>query len=205
MTSTAHWLARATLAGAALAGTLLGLSAVSAQDSGKPGEQPRAAESGGLAAIGIGIAVLPPAQHGDAHRHDTQWDAALYGNPFSPAANVVCLPGQRQCLARGAFSYSWTKRVFGTSAAFEDNGAGWDGGYGDFGTFGVDLERAREVCLAQSSSERLKNVTIDEAKQMTDEWAYVYMRARPNPRLPDYQRWRCAYSFQTGKTDFKRM
>jgi hypothetical protein len=31
------------------------------------------------------------------------------------------------------------------------------------------------------------------------------MRARPNPRLPDYQRWRCAYSFKSGKTDFKRM
>ena len=200
MTKAADWLARA-----ALAGAVLGASVVSAQDRANSGKDNDAARSGGLAAIGIGIAVSAPARHGDAHRHDTQWDTALYGNPFSPAANVVCLPGQRQCLNRGAYSYSWTKRVFGISAAFTDNAAGWDSGYGDFGTFGVDLERAREVCLAQSSSERLKNVTIDEAKQMTDEWAYVYMRARPNPRLPDYQRWRCAYSFQTGKTDFKRM
>lgn len=163
-----------------------------------------AAVIGGLAAIGIGIAIAT-SKHGDDHRHDSQWDSNLYGNPFTPAPDVVCVPRQRQCFARGHYSYGWTKRVFGTSAAFEDTGGNWDGGYGDFGSFGVDLERARSVCLEQSAGARLRNVSIDEAKQMTDEWAYVYMRARPKANSPDFERWRCAYSFRSGKTDFKRM
>jgi hypothetical protein len=163
-----------------------------------------AAIIGGLAAIGIGIAIAT-SKHGDDHRHDSQWDGNLYGNPFTPAPGVVCMPGQRQCYERGHHSYSWTKRVFGTSVAFSNEDGGWDGGYGDFGSFGVDLERARAVCLEQSAGIRLRNVSIDEAKQMTDEWAYVYLRARPKANLPDFERWRCAYSFRSGKTDFKRM
>lgn len=201
MRTAALWLATAALAGAAISP----VPAMAAEPEDKSADKDNtAAVLGGLAAIGIGIAVAT-SRHGDNHRHDSQWDGKLYGDPFTPAANVVCAPGQRQCYERGHYSYSWTKRVFGASAAFADAGEGMVGSFGDFGTLGVDLDRARTVCLEQSAGNRLKNVTIDEARQMTDEWAYVYMRARPNPRLPDYQRWRCAYSFKSGKTDFKRM
>lgn len=194
------WIASAALAGA----MAYALPAQARDDEKAETKDGTAAMSGGLAAIGIGIAVST-AKHGGDHRHDSQWDDELYGKPFNPAANVVCVPGQRQCYDRGYVSYSWTKQAFGTSAEFAASEGGWDGGYGDFGSFGVDLERARTVCLERSGTQRLRNVSIDEAKQMTDEWAYVYMRARPNPRLPAYERWRCAYSFRSGKTDFKRM
>lgn len=201
MRTAALWLAIAVLAGAAIGPQP---AMADERDDKSAKRDNTAAVLGGLAAIGIGIATAT-AKHGDTHRHDSQWDARLHGTPFAPSANVVCAPEQRQCFDHGHYSYSWTKRVFGMSASFADTGGSWDGGYGDFGSLGVDLDRARTVCLEQSAGQRLKNVSIDEARQMTDEWAYVYMRARPNPKLPNYERWRCAYSFKSGKTDFKRM
>lgn len=201
MRTAALWLAAAALAGTATSPVP---ALADERDEKAAKNDNTAAVLGGLAAIGIGLAVATT-KHGDNHRHDSQWDGKLYGGPFTPAANVVCTPGQRQCYERGHYSYGWTKRVFGASAAFADAGEGMVGGFGDFGTLGVDLDRARTVCLEQSAGNRLRNVSIEEAKQMTDEWAYVYMRARPNPKLPAYERWRCAYSFKSGKTDFKRM
>lgn len=201
MRTAALWLTSAALVGAAISPHP---ALADERDEKAAKKDNTAAVLGGLAAIGIGIAIAT-SKHGDTHRHDSQWDGNLYGNPFTPAANVVCLPGQRQCYEGGHYSYSWTKRVFAASAGFPDTGGGWEGGFGDFGTLGVDLDRARTVCLEQSASVRLRNVLIEEARQMTDEWAYVYMRSRPNPKLPDFQRWRCAYSFKSGKTDFKRM
>lgn len=201
MRTAAPWMASAALAFAAACP--LPALADQPETAAQP-DKDDAATAGGLTTIGIGIAITP-AKHGDSYRHDSQWDSALYGQPFTPAANVVCVPNQRQCYERGYYSYSWSKRTFGITAAFDEASGSWDGGYGDFGSFGVDLERARAVCIERSAGERLRNVTIDEAKQMTDEWAYVYMRARPNPRLPGYEKWRCAYSFRSGKTDFKRM
>lgn len=163
-----------------------------------------AAIAGGLAAIGVGLAAAT-SKHGDDYRHDKQWDSDFYGDPFSPAGNVVCAPSHRQCNDRGYFSYSWTKRVFGSSAAFEGSGMNVDSGFGNFGNFGVDLGRAREVCLERSAAARLRNVTVESAKQISDNWAYVYMQVRPSEKSPDYQRWWCAYNFSNGKTDFKRM
>lgn len=201
MKTAALWLASAALAGAAISPHP---ARADERDEKAAKKDNTAAVLGGLAAIGIGIAIAT-SKHGDTHRHDSQWDGNLYGSPFTPAANVVCVPGQRQCYENGHYSYGWTKRVFAASAGFPDTAGGWEGGFGDFGTLGVDLDRARTVCLEQSAGARLKNVLIEEARQMTDEWAYVYMRSRPNPKLPDFQRWRCAYSFKSGKTDFKRM
>jgi hypothetical protein len=201
MKQAASWLASAVLLGAAFC-----TAPALARDGDEKADKKDSAAAiiGGLGAIGIGVANAP-AQHGEQHRHQAQWDSVLYGVPFSPAAGVVCLPNQRQCYEANRFSYSWTRQTFSRSAAFDSSAGSWAGDFGGFGTFGVDLERAREVCIERSGPARLRNVSVDEAKQMTDEWAYVYMRSRPNAKSPDFERWRCAYSFKNGKTDFKRM
>ena len=61
-------------------------------------------------ALGLGIAA---AKHGNNHDGNSQWDDDLYGQPFSPAPHVTCLPRPRKCYDRGHLSYRWTKRVFG--------------------------------------------------------------------------------------------
>jgi hypothetical protein len=62
-----------------------------------------------LLALGIGIAAAKKA----AENHDSNWDADLYGEPFSPHRNVVCLPKPRKCYEDGRVSWRWTRRIFG--------------------------------------------------------------------------------------------
>ncbi|MFN3936541.1 MAG: hypothetical protein ACK4KW_03085 [Gemmobacter sp.] len=61
-----------------------------------------------LLALGIGIAAAKQAQE-----DDNQWNTELYGEPFSPSANVVCLPKPRKCYEHGRLSHRWTYRIFG--------------------------------------------------------------------------------------------
>lgn len=61
-------------------------------------------------ALGLGIAA---AKHGKTHNSSTDWDEGLYGQPFSPGQNVLCMPKQRKCYVNGHLSYRWTRRIFG--------------------------------------------------------------------------------------------
>lgn len=63
-----------------------------------------------LVALGIGVAV---AKHGKNHDSTSTWDEDLYGEPFSPARDVVCLPRPRKCYEDGHLSWRWTQRIFG--------------------------------------------------------------------------------------------
>lgn len=62
-----------------------------------------------LLAVGVGVAI---AKHGKDHNSNADWDAQLYGDPFSPARGVVCLPRPRKCYEDGNLSWRWTKRIF---------------------------------------------------------------------------------------------
>jgi hypothetical protein len=64
------------------------------------------------AALAIGLAVAA-AKHGKDHDGSSQWDESLHGQPFRPAAGVVCMPKPRKCYEGGHISWRWTKRVFG--------------------------------------------------------------------------------------------
>jgi hypothetical protein len=57
-----------------------------------------------LLALGLGIA---------AAKNHNEWDNDLYGEPFSPSPDVVCLPKPRKCYKDGHLSYRWTRRIFG--------------------------------------------------------------------------------------------
>lgn len=61
-------------------------------------------------ALGIGIAA---AKHGKDHGTASQWAEDLYGQPFSPSPDVVCLPRPQKCYKSGHLSYRWTRRMFG--------------------------------------------------------------------------------------------
>ena len=63
-----------------------------------------------IVAIGIGVAI---ARHGKNHDLNSDWDEDIYGKPFSPSPNVVCLPTPRQCFENSHFSRRWTRRIFG--------------------------------------------------------------------------------------------
>ncbi len=63
-----------------------------------------------IVAIGVGVAI---ARHSKDHDSGSNWDDDRYGQPFSPSANVVCLPKPRQCYERSHLSARWTRRIFG--------------------------------------------------------------------------------------------
>jgi hypothetical protein len=64
-----------------------------------------------ILALGVGVAI---AKHGKDHDHNTHWDEDRYGKPFSPSANVVCIPRQERCYDHGHLSHRWTRRIFGS-------------------------------------------------------------------------------------------
>lgn len=62
-----------------------------------------------LLALGLGIAAAKKA----AEENGDEWDTDFYGEPFSPHADVICLPKPRKCYDHGRLSYRWTRRIFG--------------------------------------------------------------------------------------------
>ncbi len=168
----------------------------------------------GIAALGIGIAIAT-SKHGDKHKHDSQWDGNLYGDPFSPAQNVVCMPQQRKCYENGHFSYSWTKRIFGTSGGFGGSGGSGFGGSGGSGNgFGgsggsgngaQDLNLARRVCVDRAEQRGLRNILVESVRPEGSKRARVWMQTRRSQATVNTERWRCEYRFESGKTEFKRL
>lgn len=165
----------------------------------------------GIAALGIGIAIAT-SKKGDDDRYDNQWDGNLYGDPFSPSNNISCYPRQKKCYDRGHFSYSWTKRIFGTSAGWGGSGGSWDnnngGGFGGSGgswNGNQNLDQARRVCLDRGRDRGLKNILVESVRPEGAKRARVYMQTRRSQATVSTERWRCEYRFDSGKTEFKRL
>lgn len=162
----------------------------------------------GIAALGIGIAIAT-SKHGDKHKHDNQWDGNLYGDPFSPSNKVICMPKQRKCYDSGYFSYSWTKRIFGTSGGFGGSGGSWDNDFGGSGGSwnggGQDLGLARRVCVDRGKQRGLRNISVESVRPEGSKRARVWMQTRRSQATVNMERWRCEYRFESGKTEFKRL
>lgn len=151
----------------------------------------------GMAAIGLGIAIAT-AKHGDRHRHDNEWDGNLYGDPFSPANNVICMPLQRKCYYNGYFSYSWTSQIFGSSGGFGGSGGSWNGS-------GYDLNLARQICVERGEQRGLRNIRVEAVRPEGSNRALVWMETRRSPMTMSTERWRCEYRFNSGRTDLRRL
>ena len=187
-----------------------------AQERGRDDDDKKnntAAIVAGIAALGIGIAIAT-SKHGDNHKHDDQWDGNLYGDPFSPSNNVTCIPRQRKCYERGNFSYSWTKRIFGTSAGWGGSGGsgggfggsgGSDGGFGGSGSSGQSLDRARRVCIDKGRDRGLRNIYVENVLSHDSRYAYVYLQSRRSAATVSSERYRCEYRYSNSKTNFKRL
>ncbi|MFN3989939.1 MAG: hypothetical protein ACK4IS_06750 [Erythrobacter sp.] len=177
------------------------------RDEQKKGDN-TAAIIGGIAAIGLGIAIATADRHGDDHRHDNDWDGNLYGDAFSPANNVVCVPNPRKCHDRGHFSYSWTKRIFGISAGLGDSDGSWDGGFGGSGGSrgaGQDFVQAQQRCMIDAQRKGLRNVTIENVEHYRNIYALVYMQVRRSPMTVNHDRWCCDFKCSTGLSKFKQI
>lgn len=183
---------------ALLAGTLTPLPAL-ADDKKKDGEQKKdntAAIVAGIAALGIGIAIATSGKDDDKN----QWDGDQYGDPFSPSANVVCVPRQRTCYERGHYSYNWTRRIFGTGTGWGGSGENWGGSGGS-----VDLGRARRVCVDRGEDRGLRNIFVESSQPHDSKRARVYLQARRSQASVNYDRWRCEYTYSSGRTEFKKI
>lgn len=162
-----------------------------------------AAVIAGLAVIGAGIAIA--SKHGKKHRHDQDWDIGYYGEPFSPAYGVTCVPNQRKCYENGYFSYSWTKRIFGTSAGFGGSGGSWEGDFGGWGS-SIDPDRARQVCRDRGERRGLRNIFIESVRPHNNgKRIDVIMQSRRSPMTVNYERWRCMFYYNNGATSFERL
>lgn len=162
----------------------------------------------GIAAIGLGIA-LATSKHGDRHRHDTQWDGNLYGDPFSPANNVICMPQQRKCYYNGYVSYPWTSQIFGSYGGFGGSGGSWGSDFGGSGGSwsggGQNLDLARQICVERAEQRGLRNIRVDAVRPEGSKRALVWMESRRSPMTMSTERWRCEYRFKSGRTDFRRV
>lgn len=203
-------IAAATLA--VMASSLAPLPAL-AQQRGREDEEKKQDNTGaivaGIAAIGIGIAIAT-SKKGDDDRYESQWDGNLYGDPFSPARDVTCVPRQRKCYERGHLSYSWTKRIFGNNAGFGGSGGSWDNGNGFGGSGGSwdngqNLDTARRVCIDRGYGRGLRNIVVESVRPEGSSRARVYMQSRRSQMTVNAELWRCEYRFDSGRTEFKRM
>jgi hypothetical protein len=158
----------------------------------------------GIAAIGIGIAIATSDKDKD------KWDGDRYGNPFSPARNVECVPRERICYERGHYSYSWTQRIFGNSSGWGGSGgSGWGGSGGSGGSWGgsgssMDLDRARRTCVDRGEDRGLRGITVESVQPYDSKRARVYLQTRRSPATVSYERWRCEYTYSSGRTEFKK-
>ena len=163
----------------------------------------------GIAAIGIGIAIATSGKDKD------KWDGDRYGEPFSPSSNVVCVPRERICYERGHYSYDWTRRIFGDSAGWGGSGgsgsggsgsggSGWGGSGGSGWGGGEDLDRARRVCVDRGEDRGLRNINVESVQPHDSKRARVYLQARRSSTTVSYERWRCEYTYSSGRTEFKK-
>lgn len=160
----------------------------------------------GIAAIGIGIAIATSDKDKD------KWDGDRYGDPFSPARNVECVPRERICYERGHYSYSWTQRIFGNSSGWGGSGgSGWGGSGGSGGNWGGsggswsgDLDRARRTCVDRGEQRGLRGITVESVQPHDSKRARVYLQTRRSPATVSYERWRCEYTYSSGRTEFKK-
>ncbi|ASJ90356.1 hypothetical protein [Porphyrobacter sp. CACIAM 03H1] len=194
---------------ALLASALTPLPAI-AQDEKRNDEDKKdntAAIVAGIAALGIGIAIATSGKDKDKN----QWDGDRYGDPFSPARYVECFPRQRTCYERGHYSYSWTQRIFGSGSGWGGSGGSWGGsGGGGWGGSGGswgngDLDRARRVCVDRAEDRGLRNINVESSQPHDSKRARVYLQARRSPATVNYERWRCEYTYSSGRTDFKKV
>lgn len=81
--------------GGIVAVAVAALVAVPGPASAKPDKEDIAKALAALAIIGVAISK--------AKNDPDGWDADRYGDPFSPAADVVCLPKPKQCFVKGHF------------------------------------------------------------------------------------------------------
>lgn len=73
-----------------------------------------AAIAAGVVGLAVGAAIAGAASRPRAVYGPPPAPVYAPPPPFSPAANVVCYPGQRACYYNGgAYSADWTYRVYG--------------------------------------------------------------------------------------------
>ncbi len=102
---------RTALSGAILALVLSAMAPQAATAQERMDGKDAAGAIAAIIALGVGVAI---ARHGKDHDLNSDWDEDSYGQPFSPSANVVCLPRPRECYERSHFSARWTRRIFGS-------------------------------------------------------------------------------------------
>jgi hypothetical protein len=181
---------------ALLASTLAPMPAI-AQDERRSDEDKKdntAAVVAGIAALGMGIAIATAGRDKDKN----QWHGDRYGDPFAPARNVECFPHQRTCYERGHYSYNWTQRIFGSGS-----GSDWGGSGGSWGN--GDLDRARRECVGRARDRGLRNINVESSQPHDSRHARVYLQARRSSVTANYDRWRCEYTYSSGRTDFKKL
>ncbi|WP_149587537.1 hypothetical protein [Tabrizicola flagellatus] len=93
------------LKGGIAAMAVAALVAMPAPVAAKPDKEDIARALAALAILGVAVAK--------AKNDPDGWDEDRYGDPFSPAQGVICLPKPKQCFKDGHFSYRWTRRIFG--------------------------------------------------------------------------------------------
>lgn len=188
---------------ALLAGTLAPTPAI-AQERKRDEEKKKdntAAIVAGIAALGIGIAIATSGKDKDKDH----WDGDRYGDPFSPSRNVECFPRQRSCYERGQYSYNWTQRIYGSGSGWGGSGgSGW-GGSGGSWDGGGDLDRARRVCVDSAFDRGFRDINVESSQPYDSRRARVYFRARRSSATMGYDRWRCEYTYGSGRTEFDRM
>lgn len=113
------------------------------------------------------------------------------------------MPNQRKCYENGHFSYSWTKRIFGTSAGFGGSGGSWQGEWGGWGS-SADLDRARGVCRDRGARKGLRNIFIESVTPHGDRNRVdVIMQSRRSSMRVSCERWRCKYNARSGNTSIE--
>ena len=79
-----------------------------------------------LLAVGVGVAAVASDKK-DKHKND--WDHDRFGEPFSPAPGITCMPKVRQCYDGAMLSDTWTERVFGLGGSWASQHVSWGGSF----------------------------------------------------------------------------